>query len=263
MRRYPVHVIRFLPLTFLLVFQTQTMFRPILSVAFVTTSLLTHSTLVADEASSGLPETKVLFEDDFEGRSTLGEGYRAGRGMEAGWSIRDGVLFGKQIRDDHGSTMRKQMEFADLHVSFDFRFNGGSRFNFVIDDNNEKSVHAGHVARASLSPKRISISDDKLGSMNLEVREKRKAKSLPAEQQKELEDLLARTQASAAIHAKPGTWHHLELTIHGTVMTVHLDGKEVVSLDSPGFAHPTKTQFGMTVNGSSIDFDNLCVFATE
>ncbi|KLU07224.1 putative signal peptide protein [Rhodopirellula islandica] len=239
------------------------MFRPILCVAFVTTSLLTHSTLVADEASSGLPETKVLFEDDFEGRSTLGEGYRTGRGMEAGWSIRDGVLFGKQIRDDHGSTMRKQMEFGDLYVSFDFRFNGGSRFNFVIDDNNDKSVHAGHVARASLSPKRISISDDKLGSMNLEVRQKRQQKSLPAEEQKELDALLARTQASAEISAKRGEWHQLELIIRGTVMTVHFDGNEVVSLDSPGFAHPTKTQFGMTVNGTSIDFDNLKVFATE
>ncbi|WP_430454663.1 family 16 glycoside hydrolase [Rhodopirellula europaea] len=232
-------------------------------IAFSTLCLLSQPMLLAEEGSSAFPEKEVVFEDSFDGRSVLGDGYRVGAGMEAGWNIQDGILFGQQVRDDHGSIMRKQMEFADLHVAFDFRFNGGSRFNFVIDDNNEKSVHAGHVARASLTPKRMMISDDKLGLMNLEVREKRKAKSLPAEQQKELENLLARTQASAAIQAKPGTWHHLELTIHGTVKTVHLDDKEVVSLESPGFAHPTKTQFGMTVNGSSIDFDNLRVFATE
>ena len=55
----------------------------------------------------------------------------------------------------------------------------------------------------------------------------------------------------------------MEVIIRGTVMTVHLDGNQVVTLDSPGFAHPTKTQFGMTVNGTTIDFDNLKVFATE
>lgn len=239
------------------------MSRTLLSIAFMTIVLSSLSAVVADDASSTAPDTPVLFEDDFEGRSKLGEGYRTGRGMEAGWNIRDGVLFGEQVRDDHGSTMRKQMEFGDLHVSFDFRFSGGSRFNFVIDDNNEKSVHAGHVARASVSPKRISISDDKLGSMNLDVREKRKQKSLSAEEQKALDSLLARTQASTEISAKQGEWHHLEVIIRGTVMTVHLDGKQVVTLDSPGFAHPTKTQFGMTVNGTTIDFDNLKVFATE
>ncbi|MFG0267121.1 MAG: family 16 glycoside hydrolase [Rhodopirellula sp. JB055] len=232
-------------------------------IVFSTFCIFSQPMLSADEEAKTDSTKMVVFEDTFDGRTVLGDGYRTGRGMETAWKIRDGVLYGEQIRDDHGSTMRKQMEFGDLHVAFDFRFNGGSRFNFVIDDDNDKSVHAGHVARASLSPKRISISDDKVGSMNLDVREKRKAKSLSPEEQKELDELLARTQASAAVEAKQGTWHHLDLEIDGTVMSVRLDGEEVVSLDSPGFAHPTKTQFGMTVNGTSIDFDNLQVFATE
>lgn len=217
----------------------------------------------ADEGNVAKARASLLFEDDFEGRSQLGDGYRTGRGMEDAWTIRDGVLFGEQIRDDHGSTMRKQMNFDDLHVAFDFRFNGGSRFNFVIDDNNDKTVHAGHVARASVSPKRMSISDDKVGSMNLKVREMRQNKSLAPAPKKKLDEILRRTQASAKVNLASGEWHQMEVIIQGTVMTVRLDGEKVLSLDSSGFAHPTKTQFGMTVNGSSIDFDNLKVYSTD
>ena len=32
-------------------------------------------------------------------------------------------------------------------------------------------------------------------------------------------------------------------------------------LRSPGIDHPTKTKFGFTVNGETIDFDNLKVYA--
>ena len=215
------------------------------------------------QEDNGKRRASVRFADDFEGRSLLGDGYYTARGKEGAWTIRDGVLFGTQTNDDHGAVMRKLMAFDDLDVEFDFRFNGGSRFNLVIDDKNEKSVHAGHICRVSVSPKRITIGDDKLGAMNLNVRAQRKANELPPEDQHALEKLLARTQASGEVKLETRKWYKLRVRIKGEAMKVHLDGQLVAKLVSRGVDHPTKTQFGMTVNGSTIDFDNLRVFEVK
>lgn len=214
--------------------------------------------VVAAHAQS--PELR--FEDDFEGRDKLGPEYRTLLGDETSWTIRDGVLYSRQTRDDHGAVLKKVMNFDDLDFRFDFRFNGGQRFNVVIDDKNEKTVHAGHICRVSLSPKRIVVGDDKLGVMNLEVRKLRQTKDLSAEKQQELNKILKRTQAVADVNLKKGTWYSLRVTIQNDVMTVYLDGKQIASLTSPGIDHPTKTQLGFTVMGETIDFDNLQVVET-
>ena len=203
---------------------------------------------------------KLIFADNFEGRQTLGKTYTTGPGMSHGWVVKDGILFGKQVKNDHGSTMRKQHDFDDLDVEFDFRFNGGSRFNFVIDDKNEKSVHAGHICRVSISPKRISIGDDKMGSMNLQVRAQRQDADLDKAGKQALREQLAATQASAQVNLGRSKWYRMRIRIVEDLMEVYLDGERLTSLRSPGIAHPTKTKFGMTVNGNSIDFDNLQLF---
>ncbi len=200
------------------------------------------------------------FEDDFAGRSEPGKHYRTGPAMQAGWTVRDSVLVGKQVRDDHGSVIRTEVNFDDIDISFDFRFHGGTSFNFVIDDKNEKSVHAGHICRVSVFPKRLIAGDDKTGSMNLEVREQRKNPALAKQSKAALDALLARTRAAADVDIQPKKWHQLRVRIEGESMNVFLDGEMVIQLKSPGIAHPTKTQFGFTVNGSVIEFDNLRVF---
>ena len=156
-----------------------------------------------------------------------------------------------------------ELDFDDVDIQFDFRFSGGKSFNLVIDDANEKSVHAGHICRASIFPKSLRIGDDKTGSMNLEVRKQRQDKTLSTEDAEALQELLARTQSSAKISIKPGEWHTLRIRIRGDIMKAFLDGELVTSLRSPGFDHPTKTKFGFTVNGESIDFDNLVVKRLE
>ena len=203
--------------------------------------------------------SKAIFADNFEGRTKLGESYTIGRGRVHAWNIREGVLYGEQVDDDHGATMRKPLEFDDLDLEFDFRFNGGTSFNVVIDDMNEKSVWAGHICRVSVSPKRILLSDDKLGGMNLEIRKLRQSKSLSPEQQASLNETLRRTRVTAKVAIKQREWHKLRVRISGDMMTVSLNEKHIAELKSTGLAHPTKTQFGMTVNGSTIDYDNLRV----
>ncbi|TWU54689.1 Arylsulfatase [Rubripirellula tenax] len=214
-------------------------------------------------ASSNAGERKLLFADKFDGRTRPGEQYTIARGTDGAWTIRDGVLYGRQTNDDHGAVIRKPMNFKDIDIEFDFRFNGGSHFNFVLDDQNEKSVHSGHICRVSISPKMVSVSDDKSGSMNLEVRKQRQDKNLSEEGKAALEATLAATQASAPVSLKGPDWHHARIQLQGDTLAVSIDGKSVVHFESSGISHPTKSKFGMTVNGSTIDFDNLQVFSIQ
>lgn len=200
-----------------------------------------------------------LFSDDFNGRTTLGDAYSVAKAKNGAWSIKDGVLIGKQTESDHGTVIRTEFPFDDVDIQFDFRFRGGKSFNFVIDDKNEESVHAGHICRVSVNSSTIRIGDDKIGSMNLEVRKMRQSKDLPEKQQTELSALLKRTQAKTDVQIKSSQWHHLRIRIQKDVMTVVLDGDKKVSLKSPGIDHPTKNKLGFTVIGTSIDFDNFTV----
>lgn len=213
----------------------------------------------ANPQSSQKQTWTVTLKDDYEDRDEIGELYVTARGHDDSWSVQDGILIGKQTKDDHGAVIRTKLDFDDVDIQFKFRFSGGKSFNFVIDDENEKSVHAGHICRVSIFPKYLRIGDDKTGGMNLEVRKQRQTNDLSPEATQSLEALLQRTQSSAKIEIKPGQWHLLRVRIKADIMKAFLDDELVTSLKSPGFAHATKTKFGFTVNGQSIDFDDLTV----
>ncbi|MDA0349084.1 MAG: DUF1080 domain-containing protein [Verrucomicrobia bacterium] len=202
----------------------------------------------------------LIFSDDFEGRIEIGDSYVTTLAGTDAWVIKDGVLIGKQTNPGHGAVIRKELPFGDLDMEIDFRFSGGSRFNWVIDDKNEKSVHAGHICRLSISPNSLKISDDKTGGMNLEVRAQRQDEHLSEKKKQSLEDLLQKTSSSAKLALEKGQWYRLRVRIQGDLMEAYIDSKLVANLRSPGIAHPTKTKFGPTVNDATIDFDNLQVF---
>lgn len=216
-------------------------------------------------ASAKPVKTKWIttWRDEFDDEKSLKNRYVIPDGYTGAWSIEAGHLVGRQVSNKHGSVIRAELEFGDVDIQFDFRFRGGTRFNFVIDDKHEKSVHAGHICRASISPNQIMIGDDKEGAMNLEIRRQRQATDLSDEQTKALEAILARTRAAAAVRIQPDKWHTLRLRIRGDVMKAFLDDALVTSLRSPGFAHPTKNKCGFTVIGKSIDFDNLVIRQPE
>jgi hypothetical protein len=155
--------------------------------------------------------------------------------------------------------MHKMLKFTNVEIEFDVRFSGGKSFNVVIDDKHEKSVHAGHICRVSIFPKRVVIADDKSGAMNLEIRALRQHKHLPSDQAKELDELLAKKRQAGKVAMDNGQWHHVRVVINDDTMETHVDGKQVARLQSSGIAHPTKTNVGLTVNGATIHFDNLQV----
>jgi arylsulfatase A-like enzyme len=213
--------------------------------------------VAANAATKG--SWSVVFNDDFEQRDHIGGSYATARGHDDSWSVVNGVLVGKQTKDDHGAVIRTEVDFDDVDIQFDFRFNGGKSFNLVIDDKNESSVHAGHICRASIFPKRLIVRDDKTGAMNLDVRKQRKEKDLSTEDSAALTKLLAETQSAAKVDLQANQWHTLRIRIKGNIMKAFLDGELATNLRSPGFDHATKTKLGFTVNGQSIEFDNFVV----
>jgi len=202
---------------------------------------------------------ETVFKDNYEGRTNIGPGYSTARGMEDAWVVTDGVLLGEQTNVDHGAVIRVDRDFDDVDIQFDFQFMGGKNFNLVIDDKNDKSVHAGHICRVTVSPKRLTISDDKTGGMNLKVRKQRKNKNLSTEDSIKLAKIMEETRSSVATKIQPNQWHNLRVRIKGDIMKAFLNGELKTSLKSPGFDHPTKTTLGFTVNGSKIGFDNFVI----
>ncbi len=219
--------------------------------------LITAAVTLSTTALANHHKREVIFSDDFTGRSEVGSNYVTHAEWKGDWTVVDDVLVGKQMNPGHGATIRLMREFRNLDMEFDFRFNGGTSWNFVVDDQNYKPVHAGHICRLSISPKSIKVADDKTGSMDLNIRNQRQDENLPEEQRKALDAYIETKQATAKLDLKKGQWYNLRVTIIDEVMSAYIDGKEVTSLRSPGFAHPIKNKFGFTVNGSDTEFDNI------
>jgi hypothetical protein len=211
--------------------------------------------------SAASNQRTVIFEDDFTGRTEVGENYTTHAEWKGDWTVVDGVLVGQQLNPGHGAIIRLFRDFTNLDMEFDFRFNGGTRCNFVVDDQNYQPVHAGHICRLSISPNSIKVADDKTGAMDLNIRTQRQDQTLPKDQRTALDAYLKTKEANAKLDLKIGQWYKLRVVIDGDVMTAYLDGKQVTTLRSPGFAHPTKNKFGSTVNGSTTEFDNPRIYA--
>lgn len=188
--------------------------------------------------------------DHFD-RTEIGDSWS---GHMYSFSIQDGSLVASQLPDaDHGAVIRAQLDFRNVTIDFDVKFEGGERFNFVIDDKNCEEVHAGHICRVSINRNKLTVQDDRTGVMNLELRELRKQ----SEMADQIEAFLETTKSSGDFQFADGRWYHMRVVIDEDRMSAFVDGKLIAKLTSPGIAHPTKTQFGFTVTGRDILFDNV------
>lgn len=208
------------------------------------------------------PIWQVAFSENFNNfpnSETFGDDYYIPKSHQAGWTIERGALVGRQVSDNHGSVLRRFLDFGDVELECDFRFSDkekNSRFNLVFDDSKEKTVHAGHIARIMVSKKSVTLQDDKIGAMNLDVRKLRKRTERTAEEQAELDRRLKGTLLRTKVDLTDTEWHHLKIRIAGSKMTAELDGKVLGVLDSPGIDHATRDKYGFTVTGAAIAFDN-------
>jgi hypothetical protein len=192
----------------------------------------------------------LVFEDSFE-RKSLGDSWQV---PISTFSIRDGRLLGQEDpQRGHGAVVRAAVPFRNAVIDFAFRFTDGKNFNLVVNDRACKSVHAGHICRVSISPTRVRIADDKDGFMKNEIFEIRQDRSRRAEVQELLKgrDVVIPKKLAAA------QWHKASVKIEGDTMSVRINGDSIGSLASSGIAHSTKTDFGFTVTGREIEFDDV------
>ena len=211
----------------------------------------------ADSVPQLAAPTDVVFRDDFS-RADPGPAWKtndAAKKAPGQSRIVDGALATRMApHSDHGATITTAVEFTDAIITCRFRLLGEKGFNLPINDPAEKTVHAGHICRVRVAPGRVQLQDDKTGQMNLEVQ---KLRNDPAT----ADQAAARMAGTSAVFNAPverGKWHVLRVELVADEMLVQLDGKVVGYLKSPGFAHPTKRNFGFTVaDPTGVTFDDV------
>ena len=200
----------------------------------------------------------LIFSDDFE-RSELGADWQP---LIPKFTVADGVLKGTQTRDDHGAVGRVYRPMKDVVVEFKFQFAGSPTFNVVFDDKDLREYsHAGHVCRVAVTSKQIRLGDDKEGIMRNDIFKMRRSDD-PAEKAKAAELLKGRTEI-CKIPVAAERWHSLRIEIAGDEMRVSLNDEAIGFLKSPGIAHPTKGSLHFTVNGDSMLFDDVRIWAAK
>ena len=197
---------------------------------------------------------ELLFSDDFD-RSDLGEW----KVVIPAFDVREGVLVGRQERDDHGAVGRVYRPMKDVVVEFKFRLRGSKSFNTVFDDQKWKQSHAGHICRVAFTPKAIRLGDDREGVMRNDIFAMRRDPARKAEANK----LLAGRSSTAQATFEQNRWYRVHIEIVGDRMRVCLDGQPVGVLQSPGIGHDTKSSFHFTVSGPGIEFDEVRIWKAK
>ena len=195
-----------------------------------------------------------IFSDDFE-RADLGDWIA----LIPTFEVSDGVLRGKQTRDDHGAVGRVYRPMKDVIVEFKFKLDGSTGFNAVFDDKMYKGSHAGHICRVAFAPTQIRLGDDKEGVMRNDIFEMRRDPARKAEADK----LLVGRGSSSKFVLKQDVWHQVSIEIVSDQMRVTVDDTPVGYLRSSGIAHDTKSSFHFTVTGPGVLFDDVRIWNAQ
>lgn len=163
----------------------------------------------------------------------------------------------------HSAHIHHEAGFTDGGAVVRFRFPGlskdeGLQLGFV-DRETTQGVHAGHLCYGILSQRSVTLVDHKTGIMNLENRRRRdealaKKQKMPAD----LEALLKTKSVTVPFKADT-EWHELILLAVGDELRLTIDGRQVASHHSEGFAHPMKRWFSFLIP-STVWIDDVKVW---
>ncbi len=204
---------------------------------------------------------KLVLTDDFD-REGLGPNYKTGI---PAYDVTGGVLQGTQARADHGSSLGATLELPDgnLLLEVKFRFEGASSININLDDKAFQGVHAGHISRVRITPRSVTLMDDREGVMRNDIYALRKSGD---PQKKAQGDRMAENAVKQfPVQLERGKWYRISVEIVADQMRVMIDGKPAGSLRSPGLAHPTKPDLRIGVWGFNEQawFDDLRVWSVK
>lgn len=216
-------------------------------------SSLGHSLKAEDQG-------QLIFQDDFQRSESQEKTDEPGNGWGTNSKsrakgnkqvdLREGAMFIYIHKEaDHAVSVTHPAEFRDGAVALRFRLDDAKdSLGLDFADLSCKTVHAGHLFVASVTPKLVTLRDLKTGSMDLKIQEARLAKKLTAEQQQ----MLKGKEKQFPLPLEIGKWHDLLVKIEGDELSATIDGKLVGSFKSEGIAHPTKRLLRLSVPRNAV-----------
>lgn len=148
------------------------------------------------------------------------------------WSLRDGVIIGKNGPEKKGSILWTDATFGDFVVETDFRFEG------IVDSGISIKGESYHV--------NLGISSSLKADMTCSIYAPKEGEKYPGK------------AMGVAEAMKPGDWNHLRIETKGKRITVYLNGCEMLAYDTK--ALETTGPIGLQVHvghDMKIEFRNL------
>jgi hypothetical protein len=206
----------------------------------------------------------LLFSDDFE-RAELGKAW--GRVVPT-FVLEDGAMKGIQTRFNtpavdgkpaivaHAAVIGNDTPTKDSMIEFRFRFAGATALSAEFDDRKYTGAHYGHICRVVVTPKDVTLRDERDGTMRNDIY----AMSKDPTKKEERGKLLKGRSATFPVKVTTDEWHQLVLETVGDMMRATLDGKPVAFLQSSGIAHPTKSKIEFGCAGKDGYFDDIKIW---
>jgi len=165
--------------------------------------------------------------------------------------LRAGHMYMHTAEDaNHDVSVRHTFEFRDGTMEILVMLeNDDDMLNLNFTDLDLKSVWAGHLFDVRISLTEVVLIDKKFGTMDLKVRNARNAGTMDPDELKRMQKATTRTFPHSL--AK-GEWHLLQVHVEGDKLTAVVNGEEVGSFRSEGFAHPTKRMVRLLTRGHSV-----------
>ncbi len=211
---------------------------------------------------------KLIFSDDFERvesqetKDEVGNGWGTNSKARAGGhkqvDLKDGAMhITMHPTADHAVSVTHPAEFTDGVVELRFLLpQPKDTLGLDFADLKFKQVHAGHLFKVTIGSEKLTIDDMKSGGMNMEYYAQKKAKTLTPEQKK----WIASKKKAFSVELEAGKWHDLRVQVAGDTVSVVIDGNDVGSFRSEGFAHPTKRMLRLAVPRSAV-VDDVKIYA--
>ncbi|MEM1444322.1 MAG: LamG-like jellyroll fold domain-containing protein, partial [Verrucomicrobiota bacterium] len=220
------------------------------------------------ETGSGAPELpedlaelvagrgQLLIHDDFnredsDDQDDLGGAWETNSKSRAMGDKQNDLVEGTLVmtispRADHAiSTAQVTTEtYGDAVCYVKMKIEEGGQLKLAFNDKNEKAVWAGHINGVTINETSLLISDEKSARFDMKYRENKDSD--------EYREALEAAETTMELDVDADEWVEVVTHHDGETLTVYLDGKEVGSHTSPGFAHPTKNHFAFAVPKKAI-----------
>ena len=193
----------------------------------------------------------IILEDDFnredEGeKDDLGDLWKTNSDSRAQGDKQNDLVDGSLVmtispRADHAISTAHQFDtsFKDVVVSVRMNIPEHGSLKLAYNDREDKSVHAGHINGVTITTRNIKLDDERTGRFNLKYRDDKESS--------EAQEAFKLSAKNFDLNLDADEWHDVVTYHQGETLTVWIDGKEVASFSSPGFAHETKRHFAFAV----------------